>query len=58
MPYDKIITTVIFSTEKIVSQMKNDEKVELKDTVDKVTILIECGQIMQKELGEKKISRQ
>jgi len=57
MPYDKIITTIIFSKKEIVSQMKNNEKVELKDTTGIVKTLIECGEIMRKELGEKKISR-
>jgi hypothetical protein len=57
MPYNKIITTFVFSEEKIVTRLKNNKKVNLKDTTEIIKRLIECGQIMQKQLGEKKISR-
>jgi hypothetical protein len=57
MPFDKIVTTVIFSNNRIVARTKNGKKSELKNTADIIESLIDCGQIMQKELGERKTNR-
>jgi hypothetical protein len=57
MPYDKTITTVIFSTDKVVTISKNKKKVKPTDTKGLIKDLIDCGESMKKELSEEKISR-
>ena len=57
MPYNKIVTTVIFTKDTIVTQLKNRRKVKLTDTKNVVRTLFKCGQSMQKELSQEKISR-